>query len=436
MQKIIFLSFFLIISIFSANIYGEEITASEIPTVSLDECLKSALANNPKLRQAVGAVDINRAKVSVARSDYLPKATTTVSYAHATDTAGFVAAGGLAVKGNTYATQTGLEQLIWDFGQTLNQIKLAKENLTSAQLSFLQTQEDIIYKTKQAYFEVLKGQLLLEVAGKNLEQSKIHLEQMKGFYEVGLKQKFDITQAEANLSKAKLDKVKSNKNYQVAKVTLNNIMGRKAGADYKVQEIEKFNPIEIGDMDKILQDSIKSRPEILKLEAETRAARANLEINKKGNWPKVNMDASHGIRDTQTSGTVDSFNLGVLLKWPWFDSFKTQSQVKEAQASLDVAGSKIQEETLAVLLEVQDAAFNLEEAKEGVAAEEKLWQEAEENLEIQDNKYKEGLSSVIDAGDARLSLLSAKKNYVVSICDYLISLAKYEKATGVISQPK
>ncbi len=422
-----------LIILFVVYVYAEEMTIAETSVLTLDECIKYALANNPKLRQTIGTVDINRARVGEARSDYLPKATTTLSYATASKTVGFIAGGGLAVEGNSYSEQTGLGQLIWDFGKTLNQIKLAKENLTAAELAFLEVQEDTILNTKSAYFNVLKAQLLLDVAKGDLGQSKVHLERAKGFYEVGLRQKFDVTKAEVGVSNATLDYAKAKKNYELAKANLNNIMGKIKDTKYKVQEIEKFNLLNV-DINEALQTATKNRVEILKREAEARAAQTDVEVKKKGNWPKITADTSHGIRHTDTTGTLDGWNLGVLFSWPWFDSFKTRSQVEAAEANLRIAKSNIEEETLNVVLEVQDAVLSLEEAKERINATEKLLQEASENLEIAEARYAEGLGSIIEVSDAEVSMTSAKKNYVVAISDYLISQAKYEKSVGVIGQ--
>lgn len=416
---------------FLADIFAEEPPATEVSVLALDECIKYALANNPKLSRAIGTVDVNRAKVGEARSDYLPKATSTLSYATASRTVGFIAGGTVAVEGNSYSEQTGLGQLIWDFGKTLNQIKLAKENLTAAELAFLEAQEDTILNTKDAYFNVLKAQLLLDVAKEDLEQSKVHLERAKGFYEVGLRQKFDVTKAEVKVSNATLDYVKAKRNYGLAKANLNNIMGKIGDTKYKVEEIEKFNRVDVN-IDEALQAATKNRVEILKREAEARAAQTDLKVKKKGNWPKITADTSHGIRHTDTTGTLDGWNLGVLFSWPWFDSFKTRSQVEAAEANLRIATSNIQEETLNVVLEVQDAVLSLEEAKERISATEKLLQEASENLEIAEARYVEGLGSIIEVSDAEVSMTSAKKNYVVAISDYLASHAKYEKSVGII----
>ncbi len=194
-------------------VYAEEPQVTESSLITLEECVRYALTNNPKLKEAAGNVDFNRAMVGVSKSAYLPQASTTGGYKHNDSSkttfastvqgtsAGSISA--LSKRSNTVSENTGVEQLIWDFGKTLNQIKLADENLTTAQYAFLETQEETIFNVKKAYFDALKAQLLADAAKENLEQSKVHLERAEGFYEVGFKQRFEVTKAEVAVSNAK-----------------------------------------------------------------------------------------------------------------------------------------------------------------------------------------------------------------------------------------
>ncbi|MDD5424183.1 MAG: TolC family protein, partial [Candidatus Omnitrophica bacterium] len=129
---------------------------AELPVLTVDDCVKASLANNPKLKEAVSNVDFNRAMIGAAKSAYLPQASTNLGYAHY-DTSkitlgpgseAMASMSGFAKRYNTATESTGVEQLIWDFGKTLNRIKLAKENLTSAQCAFLEAQENTALQAK------------------------------------------------------------------------------------------------------------------------------------------------------------------------------------------------------------------------------------------------------------------------------------------------
>lgn len=420
--------------------------AEEIPALTLDDCVKASLANNPKLKEAVSNVDLNKAGVGSAKSAYLPQVSTSGGYTHY-DTSK-VAFGSFAVSGalanslpgfdtryNVASENTGISQLIWDFGKTLNQIKLAKENLTTAQYAFLEAQENTVFNAKSAYYEALKAQSFLEVAKENLSQSQVHLDRAKGFFEVGFRQKYDVTRAEVEVSNAKLETVKAKKDYALSKASLNNIMGRNENTDYMVADLSDYKMEDVN-IDDALKVAMKNRVELLRRQSEAQAAQYDLAIKRKGNWPSVSASGEHQVSDTDTPGVgnVRSWNAGVSFNWPWFNGFKTKSEIEAAQAGLKIAQLAIEDQALSVTLEVQDAVLSLGEAKERLNVAEKLLQEATENLDIATARYEEGLGSIIEVTDAETSRISAKQSRAAAISDYLISQARYEKSVGIIAQ--
>ena len=330
---------------------------------------------------------------------------------------------------------TAVSQLIWDFGQTLNRIKFASETLSASQYEFLETQENTILNAEKGYFDAMRAQLLLEASKDNFEMIKVHLERTKGFFEVGYRQAYDVTKDEVNVANANLDLVTAKKNYEMAKVTLNNIMGNAGGTAYKVVEIGDFKPDEIN-LEEALKSAASNRVELSKLQARARAAQADLAAKKKGNWPVISVGGSHQVSDTSTPGVgnVHSWNAGPQISWPWFDGFKAKSEVEAAQANLKLAQLGIQDETLNIALEVQSAVLSLGESKERITATAKLLQQSKEYIDIANARYEEGLGSIIEVTDAENSVVSARQGHASAIADYLTSFAAYEKSVGIIAR--
>ncbi len=216
---------------------------------------------------------------------------------------------------------------------------------------------------------------------------------------------------------------------------MNKITGKAEGRNYKVEEVKDFKT-EDADLSEALKAAMKNRPELLRCQSAARAAQVDLDAKRKGNWPRISTSAAHQVSDTDIKGddTTRSWNAGVAVKWPWFDGFKTRSEIEAAQANLKIAQASIQDETLNIALEVENAVLSLEESKERIGTTEKFLQEATENLEIANARYEEDLGSTIEVTDAETYLVSAKKSHASAIADYLSSVADYQKSIGVISQ--
>ena len=104
--------------------------------------------------------------------------------------------------------------------------------------------------------------------------------------------------------------------------------------------------------------------------------------------------------------------------------------MEEAKANLNII--RANEETLkqGVLLDIQQAYLNLQQAEEKINTAELNVKQAEENLEIANGRYTAGVGNPIEVTDAEVSLINAKTSYNQALYDHKVALASLEKAMG------
>ena len=134
------------------------------------------------------------------------------------------------------------EQLLYDFGKTATRVEIEKTGLDSSRESLKAADDLAVYQTKMAYYDMLKIARNKEVAIETVKQFEKHLEQAKGFFEAGVKPKYDVTKAEVDLSSAKLLQIQVENNLRLARVVLNNAMGIPTAPEYKVEDTLSFVP--------------------------------------------------------------------------------------------------------------------------------------------------------------------------------------------------
>jgi len=116
-----------------------------------------------------------------------------------------------------------------------------------------------------------------------------------------------------------------------------------------------------------------------------------------------------------------------LKLWDW--------QAREArinQAKADLEALKEHELLLGdrILLEVKEAYLSMNEAEKNIGVAKKAIAQAEENLRITNEMYKEGMATTTDVLDAQTLLTQAKTNYYQALYDYNLAWAKLQKAIG------
>jgi len=199
---------------------------------------RNSAENAATIAAAVNTVIINESRVGQAKSNYYPQINWTSSYDRMNTSFGSSNDSWRSSDetSDRYSTGFTLNQTLYDFGKTPTQVKIQNLALDASRLDFKNTTDQIILSVKQAYYGVVQAKYNVLVAEDTVKQTQQHLEQAKGFYEVGTKPKFDVTRAEVDLSTAKLNLIKNENAFKVSIVTLNNAMGVPGAPEYTLDE--------------------------------------------------------------------------------------------------------------------------------------------------------------------------------------------------------
>ena len=330
---------------------------------------------------------------------------------------------------NQYSTGFSLNQTIYDFGKTPTQVKIQNLNLDSSRSDLQNVTEQIIFNVKQAYYGVVQAKYNRIVAEDTVKQTQQHLEQAKGFYEVGTKPKFDVTKAEVDLSNAKLNLIRNENAFRISIVTLNNAMGIPDAPEYTLDEKMSFEKYEIT-LEDALTKAYQNRPDLKSIVSKRQAAERSIELAKTGYYPVLSGNAGYNWSGEQFP-LEDGWNVGASLSFPLFSGFLTKYQVEEARANLNVI--KANEESLRqiIFLEVQEAYLTLRAAEEAIPTAKLGVEQAQENLDIANGRYAAGVGNPIEVTDAEVGLANARTFYIQVLYADKVAQASLEKAMGL-----
>ena len=421
MKRIILLV--LAVLLICPSITGAENIFKKGEIINLDRCIEIALRINPTITIATNAVNINQSKVGQAQANYYPQVEWSSGYAKNSPVSSRTDS-----SYDAYSSSIGLRQTIFDFGKTSTNVRIQKLNLNSSRFDLENVSDEIIFSVKQAYYGVLQAKRTRDVAEETVTQFNQQLEQAKGFYEVGIRPKFDVTKAEVDLSNAKLNLIKAENALSIARVILNNAMGVTDAPEYRLEDNLFFQKYEITFEDAI-EKTYENRPDLKSIIAKKEAAEESINLAKKGYYPVVSGDANYEWAGQQFP-LEDGWNAGVTVTFPLFSGFSTTYQVKESKATANVLRANEESLRQTIFLEVQQAYLNLKEAEERIPAAELTVKQAEENLELANGRYAAGVGNAIEVTDAQVAYSSAKRSYIQALYDYKVAQASLEKAMG------
>jgi outer membrane protein TolC len=402
------------------------------PTLlTLSMCIETALKKNPSIIASGYTVEVNRSRVGEARSGYYPQLSASAAYTRVNPVPGTATAIAGSQEFDQYTSSVSLNQNIFDFGKTSSQVDISKYNLEASRGDLDSTQDAIILNVKQAYYGVLQARRNRDVATDVIKQFQLHLDQARGFYDVGTKARIDVIKAEVDLSNAKLSLINAENAFKIAWVTLKNAMGVPDAPEhtYTIEDKLSFQQYTIT-QDEAAARAFENRSDLKSVAAQRQAAETNISFARSGYYPILSGNANYSWTGERTTEMDHGWSAGVVLTVPLFSGFLTSHQVAEAKSNLYVL--KANEESLRqqIVFEVRQAYLNLQAAEASIETAGLAAEQAKENLDLANGRYAAGVGSPIEVSDAFATYVAAQANYTGALSNYKIAQANIEKAMG------
>jgi TolC family type I secretion outer membrane protein len=393
-------------------------------TLDLKRCLEIALRRQPGIRAAAAQAAASQSRVGQARAGYYPIVDLTAGYEWNDSSTTSDRAG----EGGSFTSGVSLFQNIYDFGRTSSQVKIQEHDAGAFRFDLQDTLAAAAFNTKQAYFSLLQAKRNSELSREIIKQFERQLDQAKGFFEVGLRPRFDVTRAEVDLSNARVGLIRSENEVRLSLARLKNAMGVPDAPDFDVIDDLELKRVELT-FDEAMSRALDNRQDLRAAGERKKAVEESVESARSGYYPFVTGNADY-TWDSGDSSRSDDWSAGVNLTLPLFSGFLTKHRVQESKANLAAfdAGEDIVRQN--VIFEVEQAYSNLREADERVPAAELALRQAEENLEIANGRYAAGVGSPIEVTDAALVFVNAKTAYIQALTDYKTAAASLQRAMG------
>ncbi|MBW1791890.1 MAG: TolC family protein [Deltaproteobacteria bacterium] len=407
---------------------------AEKVNLRLDEIVSLAQKNNPQIDVARQQCLQNQGVLTQAKSGYLPHL--------------FV--GGSAARQNidnlepddedsVYNASVRASQLIYDFGNTGGAIESSRLSLQASDDIFYQTRQDIVFTSKQAFYDVLAKKRLVEVDKEAVSNFEQQLYRAKKYFDAGVRTKIDVTNAGVELSNSKLSLLRSKSNVKTARVKFEQVLGiRPNNGNYRLTHIDvslaklaENKPDMPGSLDGQLDTAFDHRSDVMAVKSLVQASKAEIRKARSGYFPSVSANAGYDEYDTDLESISDQWRFGVDLTWELFSGFQTEGEIVSAKGKFQELKAALRDLELAVRQEVTDSYLRANENREGVDIAHETLILAKENFYMASERYKAGLNDMIEYNDAQLLLSRAQSNLIITYYDYLTALARLERAVGV-----
>jgi outer membrane protein TolC len=435
---------FLIAIIFSGVLSPLLSDAQDTKQLSLQEAIDLSVKNSKQLKASEARKVQADAALGEAKDNRLPNADISGSYLRLTrpdislKTKAFD--GGDSTGGGTPSVNQAMYGIanisfpIFTGGRIRYGIESAKYLQQAATLDVENDKEAVILSTINAYTNLYKAAVTVNVVKENLEQSQHRDSVFSRLEQNGLLARNDLLAAQLQTSNIELSVLDAENNRKIANVNMNLMLGLPETTFLIIDSSSFEKTISIKNLEEYEQLALQNRKDILALAFRKKASTSGIAAAKAEMYPSVALTAGYVAADIPHLLTItNAVTFGVGIKYNLGSLWKSKSTIKQAQArETEIAANQAQLDD-AVRLHVNQDYENLLLSRKKIDVYKKAVLQATENYRITKNKYDNNLVNTSELLDANVSLLQSKINLAVAKADVLLAYNKLLETAGIIS---
>ena len=337
------------------------------------------------------------------------------------------------------------DQPIFTYNRTKLELRELELDLESTTLTFAIQKLSLERQVTQSFYSVYQNKSNLDITKEELRNNEQNYEIIKNKVDAGLLALEEIYQAELNLATSKSSVQNREVSLENALDNFKLLIGLPLSQTLIIEAEISTEPVEV-DLDKALQNALKSRMELRQNQINLENAQFALIRTEAQNEFRGNLSLSYGLtgNDENLTNIYDAPTnrqaVGISLEIPLWDWGEKESRVKATQATIKRQALTLDDERNNITLAIREQYRNLQNLVNQIEISRQSVRNAELTYEINVERYKNGDLTGMDLNlfqtqlsQRRISLAQTQIDYKLALLNMkIISLYDFERNQPVI----
>jgi outer membrane protein TolC len=406
------------------------------PTVTLEEAIALSLRTQPGVIQAQAAVNNASARVRSAKGAWLPSldlsATGNQNYSGVPSRVDPNT--GLAVGSSSGSINTSLRSSItlFDGFQRSADSKSARASETAADASLVNARYQQRLTTTNQFLDARAAAELVSVRQASVNRAEEQLKVSINKLNAGSATRSDSLRSRVTLGTAQLQLIQAQASLATAEAGLARLIGvtgRVAAADDSSFSHVMTTPL---DTAALRTEAEAASPQVQAAQANAAAARAGITSARSGYWPTLSLSGNLGLSGSSSRdySFYDSRGASLSLSWPIFNRFQREQSINSAENASLTAEAQAADAARQVSASLTSQLATLDAARTQIEITQVSVRAAEEDLRVQQERYRLGASTIVDILTSQEALDQAEVDAVNARFSYLRAKAQIEALIG------
>jgi len=412
---------------------GSESKATEITgSFDLERCVQRALDLNPSMTSIRAQLQGTKFGTRSAMGDFGPALKASYGYMHYDR--GYVSSG----QQSDWVAKVNVTQPVFKGFNLLATWQKAQLTEDSTMASLTNVELTLVESVQTTFLSLLKARMDVKSAEDSVARLESQLKVISAFYDVGLRPKAEVLDAEVDLATSKQGLLTARNNVFTQEAQLNTLLNIPIEMD--VEYVGKLQYVPFGlSLKECLTRAYDHRPDLLIGEKSVKIAKKDVTISESSFYPSVDAtwdyvsrgddaglngggDYTHEGSEYWTAGVTASMS---IFEWgsDYYDSKQFDQTVKQLEADLENTRLNAGFEVKRSLLSIQEAADRITVAKKSVTA-------AEEAYRMAVARYQAQVGTNTDVLNAQERLTASEAQLSQALADYGTAVSALYVAMG------
>ncbi len=415
------------------------LAANDVQAADLLDVFHSAQANDPVIAAARATQQAGREKLPQGRSLLMPTVNLSANSTTNNQSVQYLGYPLTVLSGNYRYNSNG-------YGVTLVQPLYRQQNwvaYSEAELQVAQTdaqlriaEQDLVLRTAQAYFDVLIAQDSVQLAQAQKSAIAEQLAQAKRNFEVGSATITDTDEAQARHDLTYSQEIAAQNNLEIKRGLLQQLISalpqdlKSIGPQFRPEA-----PLP-ADMAKWVNDAELNNPQLAIAHAGFELAKKEVEKNRGGHYPTLDMVANYSTNNVGGSMASDitTRSIGVQLNVPIFEGGAVNSRWREAEANRERARQELENARRSVEQQTRQAYLGVVSGAAQVYALQQALTSSVSVLEASKLGQEVGVRTNLDVLNAQQQLYSTRRDLYQAQYNYLVSELRLKASVGELDE--
>ncbi|MDG2445826.1 MAG: TolC family protein [Thermodesulfobacteriota bacteirum] len=386
----------------------------DLPNLTLDSALQIAEENNYELTYLNDELDARESTKKQYTARFFPQVKASAIY---------------PFYGRSSAIT--VDQLIFDFGKLSKRINAGKYMIKALYYKKQGRKHEIFVEVSEKFYRIIKARNLMEHYTQEEKTLLKKVEQSKAFLDAGRISSLELAEASIALGKNELKIIQTRGRMQKLEEEFFILLGIVKPENVTYSSELKYEKIEL-DSSLITDSHINQFYEIKALEMQIMSTKTNIAAIYRDFLPNLVARAAYRFEGKGVAEEDKDNDLigGLGATWEIFNGGETYHEIRSQKANLRAQMTKLRLMKQSITSKIKLAVIDADTSFYKIGVYDKAYKASSSHFQYLKSKYNNGEASEVELLEAEDLYKKQKVTYENAIYDYLITVARIEKATG------